>query len=131
MYQMAARLFDLQLILKSEGIRTHRTLQRLAVCPRKGGQVAINLKRLSRPIVIRPATSGVPSIIIYHIREEYGQFDLKRAPKLIVDAEVCIGDTLAYFLSPFSNAKVIALELNHESFDQADLNMHPNGIGPL
>ena len=126
-YRMAARLVDLLSILKSEGISTCRLLQRLAVGHREGGQVAVTLKRLLHPIIVRPATSDVPSIISNCIREEYGQFDVKRAPKLIIDAGAYIGDTSAYFLSRFSVAKAIALEPNPESFVQADLNLRPYG----
>lgn len=126
-YRMAARLVDFLSILKSEGLDTCRLLRRLAVSSCEGNQVAVALRRLSHPIVIRPATSDVPSVINNCIREEYGQFEETIAPKLIIDAGAYIGDTSAYFLSRFPGAKVIALEPNTESFLQADLNLRPYG----
>jgi hypothetical protein len=100
-------------------------LQRLAVGSREGCQEAVTLKRLLHPTIVRPATSDMPSIISNCIREEYGQFDVKRAPKLIIDTGVYVGNTSAYFLSRFSGAKVIALEPNPELFVQADFNLRP------
>lgn len=126
-YRMAAMLVDFLSIVKSEGIGTYRLLQGLANNACEGGQLAVPLKRLSHPIIIRPATSDVLSVINNCIREEYGQFKVTKAPKLIIDVGAYIGDTSAYFLSRFPSARVIALEPNPESFLQADLNLRPYG----
>ena len=113
-------LVDFLSILKPEGLDTCRLLRRLTVSSCEGNQVAVALRRLSHPIVIRPATSDVLSVINNCIREEYGQFKETKVPKLIIDAGAYIGDTSAYFLSRFPSARVIALEPNPESFIQAD-----------
>jgi FkbM family methyltransferase len=87
----------------------------------------IGIRGLRYPIFIRPGTEDVRSILDNVFRKEYGQFGLSLRPKLIIDAGAYIGDTSAYFMSRFSQAKVIALEPNIESFALAERNLKSYG----
>jgi FkbM family methyltransferase len=87
----------------------------------------VGIRGLRHPIFIRPGTEDVPSILNNVFREEYGQFGLSVRPNLIIDAGAYIGDTSAYFMSRFSQVKVIALEPNWESFALAERNLKSYG----
>ena len=81
-----------------------------------GDEAVLNLRSLEFPIIIRPGTDDLSSVINNAIREEYGQFKKNFSPVTIVDAGAYIGDTAAYFLSRFPDAQVVALEPNEESY---------------
>ena len=83
----------------------------------------IKFRNLLFPIFIRPGTADVESVIDNIFREEYGQFPKGFSPKVIVDAGAYIGDTSAYFLSRFRDARVLALEPNLESYELARGNL--------
>lgn len=88
-----------------------------------GPGVWIRLRKLMFPIFIRPGTADVESIIDNVFREEYGRFRKGFTPKVIVDAGAYIGDTSAYFLSRFPDARLVALEPNPDSFALAQRNL--------
>ncbi len=112
-------------ILRREGWKGLRQLH----SAERGAQheVALTLRGLRWPIVVRPGTDDVPSVLNNVIRREYGQFDAEFSPGFIIDAGAYIGDTTAYFLSRFPNARVLALEPNEESFALASRNLVPYG----
>jgi FkbM family methyltransferase len=83
----------------------------------------VTVRGLLHPIFIRPGTEDVSSVLNNVFREEYGQLSDSLTPYVIVDAGAYIGDTSAYFLSRFEQAKVIALEPNADNFALAVQNL--------
>jgi len=124
-YRFASNLITEYQILRREGWKNRRQLE--IIRKTSGPEVAFSFNSLRYPIIVRPGTDDVPSVVNNAIREEYGQFADGFAPKVIVDAGAYIGDTTAYFLSRFPEAHVIALEPNVESFPLAQRNLMPYG----
>ncbi len=124
-YRSAAYLLNQYQILRSEGWQTMHQLRKIA----ETGEIEtiLNLRNLFYPIVVRPRTDDVHSVVNNAIREEYGQLTSTFAPRLIIDAGAYIGDTSAYFLSRFPASRVIALEPNQDSFPLASRNLKPYG----
>jgi FkbM family methyltransferase len=92
-----------------------------------GPAVTLRLRSLIYPILIRPASADVGSLVNNVFREEWGQLPRTFTPKVIIDAGAYIGDTSAYFLTRFPDARVIALEPNPESHVMASRNLTPYG----
>jgi len=88
---------------------------------------SVNLRNLTHPMLFRPGTQDADTIISNVIREEYGHVTPTVSPKWMIDAGAYIGDTAAYFLSKFSDIKVIALEPNPPSYELALRNLDPYG----
>lgn len=124
-YRLAANLISEYQILRREGWKKMRQLE--IIRKTSGPAITFSLNSLRYPIIVRPGTDDVPSVVNNAIREEYGQFADSFAPKVIVDAGAYIGDTAAYFLSRFPAARVIALEPSVESFPLAQRNLMPYG----
>lgn len=87
----------------------------------------LKFPQLRFPFFVRPGTEDVRSIINNVFREEYGKLPRSFEPVSILDAGAYVGDTSAYFLSRFHNAKVISLEPNEESFNLAEKNLSHYG----
>lgn len=124
-YRLAARVLTTFEIIKNEGYRTYRELQR--VMNSQLPEEVLSLQSLDYSITVRPGTDDVPALINNAVRKEYGRFKKGFSPKVIIDAGAYIGDTSAYFLSRFPEAHVIALEPNPESYDLAIRNLAPYG----
>lgn len=124
-YRIAAHLLTQYQILCREGWSTMRQIER--VKGTNGSEMALSLRRLQYPIVVRVGTDDVLTVVNNAIREEYGQFANNFAPRIIVDAGAYIGDSSAYFLSRFPTSRVIALEPNEDSFSLALRNLFPYG----
>ena len=89
--------------------------------------VPISFRNLQYPILVRPGTIDINTVINNVIREEYGQFQPVSEPKWMIDAGAYIGDTSAYFLSRFPYLKVIALEPHPKSYEISCKNLTPYG----
>lgn len=128
LYKAGATLLDFLSTTSKEGIKCWRTLRALGEGKRKDGSPrSITLRKLKYPILIRPGTQDVGTIINNVIREEYGHFAPPRDPVWMIDAGAYIGDTSAYFLSRFPSLKVIALEPNPPTYEMAKQNLKPYG----
>lgn len=112
-------------ILRCEGWQTTGQLRRIAEVA--DAETILKLRKLSYPIIIRPRTDDLHSVVNNVIREECGQFDNAFAPRVIVDAGAYIGDTSAYFLSRFPASRVISLEPNEDSYPLASRNLKSYG----
>lgn len=124
-YRLGACLLTQYQTLRREGWNTMRQLEALKEA--SASEIALNLRSLRYPIVVRPGTDDVPAVVNNAIREEYGQFATSFDPDVIVDAGAYIGDTSAYFLSRFPMSRVVALEPNEDSFLLASRNLLPYG----
>jgi FkbM family methyltransferase len=127
LYKFGAISLDFLSVVKNEGIGTWVTLRRLKTGPESGPAVPVVFHNLHYPILLRPQTADVETIIDNVVREEYGQFQPASEPQWMIDAGAYIGDTTAYFLSRFPNLRAIALEPNPPSFDIATQNLKPYG----
>lgn len=87
----------------------------------------IKLRSLQQPIFIRSVDEDISSVVNNIFRNEYGKVPKEFTPELIVDAGAYTGDTSAYFLSRYPQAKVLALEPNIESCKIAEGNLAAYG----
>ncbi len=128
-YLVGARLLDFISVTRKEGIKTWFALKRLRIGGSEGSSspVPITLRNLQYPIVIRPGTADVGTIITNVIREEYGHFQPAADPEWMIDAGAYIGDTAAYFLTRFPKLRVIGLEPNPPAYAMASQNLKPYG----
>lgn len=128
LYRSAATFISFASTVSTDGISKWRMLKEIQE-GKRGNNAArpITLKNLKHPILLRPGTSDVVTIINNVIREEYGQLRLDNEPRWMIDAGAYIGDTASYFLSKFQELNVIALEPNPESHEMAKLNLKPYG----
>jgi FkbM family methyltransferase len=69
----------------------------------------VNRSDIKFPFFLRVPSSDVPTFEQIFIRQEY-DFDVKRNPKIIVDAGANIGLASIYFSNKFPDAKIIAIE---------------------
>ena len=99
----------------------------LRMANRSGPEVSVTLQSLQYPLLVRPGSEDVGTLVDNVLREEYGQFPRTFQPATIVDAGAYIGDTAAYFLTRFRHATVIALEPAEDSYRQALRNLAPYG----
>ena len=127
-YKVGARFLDFISVTRKEGIRTWFALRQLeAGSSGPPPRVPVTLSKLQYPIIIRPGTADVGTIINNVIREEYGHFKPAGDPEWMIDAGAYIGDTAAYFLTRFPKLQVIALEPNPPAYEMASQNLKPYG----
>lgn len=127
-YRAGATIIDFFSVIQKNDINTWRTLRKLQrPTPTSTSPTPVTLKNLRYPLLVRSGTKDAETIINNVIREEYGQFKPNKEPKWMIDAGAYIGDTAAYFLSRFSNLKVIALEPHPYNYEMASQNLKPYG----
>jgi FkbM family methyltransferase len=126
-YRFGAAVVDLLSVIQTDGHKTWRILNKLEKGSLDAPPHPVSLKNLTYPIFIRPGSQDVHTVINNVIRKEYDQARLTDSPKWMIDAGAYIGDTSAYFLSRFSELKVVALEPNPSAFHLAKQNLTPYG----
>jgi len=131
-YQIVSKFTKFIFIITKESFETYLTLRRLSRSNniqelQQLSPVPVTLRSLKHPIFVRPGTEDVGMIISTIIREEYGQFRYPMSPEWMLDAGAYIGDTAVYFLSKYSQLKLIALEPNPAAYELARLNLSPYG----
>lgn len=126
-YRRAAETWNRVKVRLAETSDTARALRRLSETPAGAPAEPVAFRALAHPFHLRPGTKDVLVAINNFVRREYGAFDAKGAPKVMVDGGAYIGDTSAYFLSRFPGLRVIALEPMPESREQAQRNLAPYG----
>jgi FkbM family methyltransferase len=114
LYRAASATCNVAEIVRCEGPQMARALNRLARAAR-GPPEPLKFRNLLHPILVRPGTPDIATVINNIIREEYGQFRSKKQPHSMIDAGAYIGDTSAYFLSKYPSLKVVALEPDAEN----------------
>jgi len=124
LYRAASATYNVAEIARREGPQMARALNRLAradTCPPE----PLKLRNLRHPILVRPGTPDIATVINNIVREEYGQFQSKQQPHNMIDAGAYIGDTSAYFLSKYPALKIVALEPDVENEKIARKNLAP------
>jgi FkbM family methyltransferase len=82
---------------------------------------------LSYPFYIRAATTDANEFLYTVVRETYGQYLPQGHVNFILDAGANIGDTAAWFLTRFPQARLIAVEPDPENFTILQRNCAPYG----
>jgi FkbM family methyltransferase len=126
-YKSGATFMDFISTIMTDGYKTWRTLKEVEAGRPDDPPLLVNLNNLIFPIIVRPGTLDVHTIINNIIRKEYDQVTMTQEPKWMIDAGAYIGDTSAYFLSRFPGLNIIALEPNPPSFEMAKKNLIPYG----
>lgn len=85
------------------------------------------LPELEHPIYIRPGYKWAISVIQNVLRETYGRHTPAEPIRFIIDAGAFIGDTAAYYLSRFPEARVVAVEPVDKHFAILEKNCGPYG----
>ena len=129
-YRAASQLTNYASVVGTEGTATWRKQQQLS--SREGqaassAAVPLKLSMLEHPILLRPGTEDASTVISTVLRAEYGQLQLAKEPRWMIDAGAYIGDTSAYFLSRFKQLKIIALEPSQPTYEAAKANLAPYG----
>ncbi len=128
LYGAGASALDLLSVWSKEGLKTYSLLRRLRTgSPGPSAAVPVTLRNIRFPILVRPGTEDVATVVNNIIREEYGDFQSPADPGFMIDAGANIGDTAAYFLSRFPRLKVIALEPDPSNYALACDNLRPYG----
>ncbi|MGJ0513392.1 FkbM family methyltransferase [Methylocystis sp.] len=126
-YRAASHFTNFANVVGAEGPAAWRILRKLASSCGPGDAVALKLRKLDHPILLRPGTEDASTIIHTVVREEYGNLKPAREPEVMIDAGAYIGDTSAYFLSRFKNLRIVAVEPSRESYEAARANLTAYG----
>ena len=120
-YRSAAWIINQIMIIRREGYGGWR---RIRTCHSAGEtEITLELRSLEYPLIVRTNTHDLNSLIQTVIRQELGQFPAEFQPELIIDAGAYVGDSSAYFLSRFKNARVVGLEPDQDNFQLATKNL--------
>lgn len=89
-----------------------------------------NKKMLKYPIFLRVPSSDVDTYEQVFVREDY-KFDIKKTPKIILDAGANVGLASIYFANKYPHAKIIALEPEADNYEVLKKNIaaYPNITG--
>lgn len=128
-YLPLARMLNAGICLSTLGFSGFRRLRALS---RSGPESACRLERLSiptllHPIYVRPGSTDLAEVVDSTVRQLYGHCLPSCPVGIIIDAGANIGDTTAWYLSKFPEARVIALEPDPENFRVLELNCRPYG----
>lgn len=126
-YTAAAQALNFAQLARQEGLGTARHLSRLAAAP-PGPPECLTLRSLAHPILARPGTDDVPTIINTAMRGEYDQhIPHDWRPKTMIDGGAYIGDTSACFATRYPHLEIVALEPQADNFALAARNLAPYG----
>jgi FkbM family methyltransferase len=125
-YRFGSAAYNMLEVTRREGLRTARTCRKLAH-RQKGTPQSLQLRNLVHPILVRPGTPDVSTVVDNIIREEHGHYPPKREPTSMIDAGAYIGDTGAYFMSKYPSLKLVALEPDPDNYEMASKNLAPYG----
>jgi FkbM family methyltransferase len=129
LFRLLAETYNLYTGMRRIGWDNYSTLR--ALCPDRaaadGTIVECNLPSILHPLNVRRGTPDAIEIIHTIVRENYGKYLPDGPIKLIIDAGAYIGDTTAWYLSHFLDARVIALEPDPQSFQSLTRNCRSYG----
>lgn len=125
-YRMGSQLVNVVALLMRCGLEFTITLLRLKCLP-IGTEVTLSFPGITYPFLVRAGTDDVGTVINNFVRCEYGKVPCELIPATIIDAGAYIGDTSAFFLSRYPNARVIALEPSAINSAVAEKNLAPYG----
>jgi FkbM family methyltransferase len=129
-YAMAAHSFDWSCALRALGWTQCLNLWRMR--PNHAQSIAlqpqpISSLNLSFPFYLREGTSDVDEFIYTVVREAYGKYLPGHKVSYIFDAGANMGDTSAWMLTRFSDARLIAVEPDPDNFAALLRNCEPYG----
>lgn len=114
--------------VRSLGLREYRRLRDASpAAPASDGLIRIRVPGLLHPFHIRPNRTDRVTFMQNVVRQTYGRHLPDRPPRLIIDAGACIGDTTAWYLSRFPNARVVAIEPVERHLEVLRRNVGPYG----
>jgi FkbM family methyltransferase len=90
-------------------------------------KVEIRFPNLLFPLAVRPGTSDASELMQTLVRGLYSHYLPTGSVKFIVDAGAYIGDTAAFYLSHFPEARVVSLEPDLANFAAAQHNLRLYG----
>jgi len=126
LYSGASSAYNSIEVARREGLGMARTLNRLERAER-GPAESLRLHNLEHPILVRPGTPDVTTIVNNIVREEYGKFAPPSAPLRMIDAGAYIGDSSVYFASKYPDLKIVALEPHPANHALAKRNLEAYG----
>jgi FkbM family methyltransferase len=128
-YHPLAKMLDASFCLSKLGFAEFCRLYALSQSgPHIAGKIAkLTIPTLLHPIYIRPGSTDLDEVIQSTVRQAYGHCLPSSPVRIIIDAGANMGDTTAWYLSKFPEARVIALEPDPENFRLLELNCRPYG----
>ncbi len=128
-YRKFADTLDAAYCVAKLGWRGWRRIQSLAP-PRtieNGAVVELTVPSLQQGISIRAGTTDAQELVYVAIRETYGAVLPEGKVNEIVDAGASFGESSAWYLSRFRDARLIAIEPHPDSFRLLERNLRPYG----
>jgi FkbM family methyltransferase len=127
-YLSLSSAFDWSRAIQKLGWRQSRRLWRIH--PRHnrtdaGIWLRMTSPNLLYPLYLRPGSTDVDEFLYTVVRESYGRYLPKGEVSFIMDAGANIGDTAAWLLTRFPQAKLIAVEPDLENFTILQRNCAP------
>ncbi len=133
-YTLLSELLNWASAVRFLGWSQARTLRKAQRTPRRSLDQALRVVKspnLRFPLHLRPGTSDVHEFIYTVVRETYKSYLPQSEVKFILDAGANIGDSAAWFLSRFPEAKVVAVEPDPDNFSILQMNISPYGARSL
>ena len=93
----------------------------------EGELIELRLPSLRFPICVRAGTSDAQEIVYVAVRETYGALLPGGEVRTILDAGANIGDSSAWYLSRYAEARLVAIEPHGENFRLLEQNLRPYG----
>lgn len=128
-YQVLANSLDTTYCVAKLGWSGWRRIRSISgsLAKEKGEIVTVRIPSLRHPISVRAGTTDVPELVYVGIRETYGVVLPDGKVNTIIDAGANLGDSSAWYLSRFPDARVIAIEPHPENFRLLERNLRPYG----
>ena len=128
-YKPLAKMLNAGFCLSKLGFREFRHLRALSQsCSQTASRLErIDIPTLLHPIYVRLGSTDLDEVVQSAVRQAYVHCLPSPPVRIIIDAGANIGDTTAWYLSKFPEARVIALEPDPENFRLLDLNCRPYG----
>lgn len=127
-YLTLAKILDAGFCVSKLGFTEFRRLRAISRGrPHADSLEKFNIPTLRHPIYVRPGSTDLEEVVYSTVREAYGHC-LPSAPvRAIIDAGANIGDSTAWYLSKFPEARVVAVEPDPENFRILEFNCRPYG----
>jgi len=112
---MSKRVERIEYYLRTVGVRGLISATRAKIT---GTSTELQMTRpeIKFPFYLRIPSSDIRTYLQIFIRQEY-DFDVKRSPKIIIDAGANIGLASIYFSNKFPNAEIFAIEPEANNFE--------------
>jgi FkbM family methyltransferase len=128
-YLPLAKMLDDGFCLWKLGFTEFRHVRALSRSgPQASGKLdVLDIPTLRHPIYVRPGSTDLEEVVYSTVRQAYGHCLPSSPVRVIIDAGANIGDSTAWYLSKFPEARVIAIEPDPANFRLLELNCRPYG----